>query len=219
MNGIKSFVRRTGQITRAQERAIGELSRYIISSEEKELIHFDTYFSKKNVVVEIGFGMGLATYQIAQANPQTGYLGFEVYPAGVGKLLLAIEEHQLKNLYIVQDDAVACVPTMIADATLAGVHLFYPDPWPKKRHHKRRILQKEFIHLLASKLKVGGYLYIVTDWQEYAEEILARLMVEPLLKNRYDDYAEPQSWRPMTRFNEKANEAGRSSWELFFTRI
>jgi tRNA (guanine-N7-)-methyltransferase len=218
MNSIRSFVKRQGQITKGQERALHQHQEYLINSEDPTLIDLDHYFAAKDVILEIGFGMGSATYQIARSNPDKGYLGMEVYSAGVGKLLLAIAEHQLENVYIVQDDAAKVIPTMLGDASLSGIHVFYPDPWPKKRHHKRRLLQKDFIHLLASKLKKDGYLYIVTDWQEYAEEILVALQNDPLLANTYDTYAPALEWRPITRFNEKANSVGRASWELYFYR-
>ncbi|NIZ40072.1 tRNA (guanosine(46)-N7)-methyltransferase TrmB [Entomospira entomophila] len=215
---IKSFVRREGQVTRGQRKAIEEHRRFIIPSDKKEMLALSRYFGQKEVIAEIGFGMGKATYQIAQQNPDKGYLGFEVYTAGVGKLLLAIAEHQLENTYIIQDDVAEAIPLMIPDASLAGIHCFYPDPWPKKRHHKRRLLQPAFIHQITQKLQQDGYLYIVTDWEEYAQEIMQALESEPLLSNVYDGYASPQEWRPVTRFHEKANDAGRSSWEMFFRR-
>jgi tRNA (guanine-N7-)-methyltransferase len=218
MNAIKSFVRRNGQITGAQANALTTFAQYIIPSSTKELLHLPRYFDTKEVIAEIGFGMGLATYQIAQNNPDKGYLGFEVHTPGVGKLLMAIDKHQLSNLYLIHDDVAQVLPTMVPDASLAGIHVFYPDPWPKKRHQKRRLLQKEFIQLLVSKLKVGSYLYIVSDWQEYAEDVLALLQQNPQLQNRYPEFATPQEWRPITRFNEKANQAGRASWELYFVR-
>ncbi|NIZ47414.1 tRNA (guanosine(46)-N7)-methyltransferase TrmB [Entomospira nematocerorum] len=215
---VKSFVRREGQVTRGQRRAIEELRRFIIPSVDQKVIEFTRYFGEKQVIVEIGFGMGKATYQIAHDNPDKGYLGIEVYTAGVGKLLLAIEEHALENIYIIQDDVAVVMPSMIPDASLAGIHCFYPDPWPKKRHHKRRLLQPAFIHQIVQKLQKDGYLYIVTDWEEYAHEIMQALSKEELLYNVYDGYATPQEWRPVTRFHEKANDAGRSSWEMFFRR-
>lgn len=218
MKSIKSFVRRQGQITVAQRQALDLYAHYIIDSTVKTHINFENYFDKKDVILEIGFGMGLATYQIALNNPDKGYLGIEVYPAGVGKLLLAINKHSLENLYIIQDDAVEVVSAMISDSSLSGIHIFYPDPWPKKRHHKRRLLQKNFVQLLISKLKIGGYIYIVTDWEEYAREIFS-ILDDPSLFNPYSGYAEPQDWRPITRFNEKANIAGRYSWEMYATRI
>jgi tRNA (guanine-N7-)-methyltransferase len=164
--------------------------------------------------VEIGFGMGLATAQIAENNPDTLFLCTEVFTAGVGKLLGEIERRQLQNVAIIQHDAVDIFTYMIPDNSLSGVHLFFPDPWPKKKHHKRRLLQEPFLRLLSHKLKDKGYLYFVTDWEEYAFSVLHLINESAFFRNSYEGFAPPADWRPTTRFEEKAQEKGHRIYEV-----
>jgi tRNA (guanine-N7-)-methyltransferase len=218
-NHIKSFVMRRGNITDAQQHAIDTLGQqYLIPYQEKLLNYHNFMPGFDKVFLEIGFGMGDATAAIAQDNPCHLYFGVEVYNAGIGRLLLHIKERQLKNIRIIAHDAVEVLAHMLPEASLDGIHVFFPDPWPKKRHHKRRLLQKELVANLARHLKAGGYLYAVTDWAPYAEEILETLRGEPLLENRYKGYAEPQGWRPPTKFERKGKAQRHDIFEFFFTR-
>ncbi|MCW5622716.1 MAG: tRNA (guanosine(46)-N7)-methyltransferase TrmB, partial [Burkholderiales bacterium] len=166
----------------------------------------------------LGFGMGETTAAIAQAHPENDYLGIEVHAPGVGSLLKQIDAQGLCNVRIVQHDAVEVVQHMLAPATLDAIHVFFPDPWPKKRHHKRRLIQPAFAALLASRLKPGGYLHLATDWQEYAEQMLAVLAAEPLLANSARDYAPRPAYRPLTKFEQRGLRLGHQVWDLVFRR-
>jgi tRNA (guanine-N7-)-methyltransferase len=172
------------------------------------------------LTVEIGFGMGIATAQIAAANPGRNYLGFEVHRPGIGRLLWEIDKRGLTNIRIVEYDAAEAIARMISPGEAAAFHLFFPDPWPKKRHHKRRLVTRPFTDLLAGRLMPGGYLYMVTDWADYAEWALRELSATPLLVNPQGDrgYSPPQEWRPRTKFEEKGLAKGHEVRELFFTR-
>jgi tRNA (guanine-N7-)-methyltransferase len=170
-------------------------------------------------VVEIGFGMGDATARIAQALPATAFFGIEVHAPGVGQMLLEIERQGLKNLKVCRHDAMEVVELMLAPDSVDGFHVFFPDPWPKKKHHKRRIMRKDFVALLASRLKPGGYLYFVTDWEEYAAATLEVLQAETLLENAFETWATREYWRPVTKFEKRAVDEGRQIRELFFRRI
>jgi tRNA (guanine-N7-)-methyltransferase len=170
-------------------------------------------------IVEIGFGMGDATAKIAEALPGTGFFGIEVHAPGVGQMLLEIERRKLQNLKICRHDAMELVESMLALDSVDGFHVFFPDPWPKKRHHKRRIIRPDFVGLMARRLKPGAYLYFVTDWEEYAEASLEVLKAEPLLANAFEVWADREPWRPVTKFEKRAIEEGRQIRELIFRRI
>ena len=169
-------------------------------------------------IVEIGFGMGETSTAIALAQPQHNFLGIEVHAPGVGSLLKQIDALQLSNVRIIQHDAVEVLRYMIAPHSLAGVHLFFPDPWPKKRHHKRRLLQAEFAALVAARIECGGYFHCATDWQEYAEQMLAVLEAEPLLKNSADGFAARPDYRPLTKFEKRGLKLGHGVWDVIFLR-
>jgi tRNA (guanine-N7-)-methyltransferase len=218
--GIRTYVLRAGRITDSQRRALEEVGpRFILPVEGRARIDHDTAFGNGNpVIAEIGFGMGKATWQIAAANPDTNYLCFEVHTPGVGRLLSEIEAHGLENIRIVHHDAVEVFERQLAPASLAGLHIFYPDPWPKKRHHKRRLMRPGIIELLVSRLQAGGYLYFVTDIEEYAASTLELLSGTEGLRNRYEGYAEHQAWRPETKFEAHAQRDGRGCFELLFER-
>ncbi|MDP2247336.1 MAG: tRNA (guanosine(46)-N7)-methyltransferase TrmB, partial [Nitrosomonadales bacterium] len=166
----------------------------------------------------IGFGMGDSTAAIAAANPEIDYLGIEVHGPGVGNLLRLIETAQLTNLRLIQHDAVEVLNNMIPDGALDGVHIFFPDPWHKKRHNKRRLIQSPFINMLCNKLKVGAYIHVATDWQEYAEWSLEVLSAEPLLENTTKDYAPRPEYRPLTKFEKRGLNLGYGVWDLIFLR-
>ena len=173
---------------------------------------------KAPAVLEIGFGMGETTAAIAAAHPGTDFLGIEVHRPGVGALLARVAAQSLTNVRVIRHDAVEVVTHMIAPGALAGVHVFFPDPWPKKRHHKRRLLQPGFVHLLAQRLSPAGYLHAATDWEDYAHEMLATFDAEPLLVNSVDDFAPRPSTRPLTKFEARGTRLGHGTWDLVFRR-
>ncbi len=216
---IKTYVLRIGRMTASQEKAYKELSpSYCIPFENKKLNLVDIFGNTNPIVVEIGFGMGDATWQLAKANPDINYLGIEVHKPGVGKLLNEIKRNDLKNIYIIEHDALEVLEYMISDNSVNGFHIFFPDPWPKKRHHKRRMVQRPRTNLMAQKLALGGYLYFVTDILDYAEFALEELTLTEGLKNKYDGFAEPQPWRMQTKFERKGMAAERQITELFFEK-
>ena len=170
------------------------------------------------VVVEIGSGMGETTAHIAAEHPETDYLAIEVHAPGVGSLLKRVEEEGLANVRVVQHDAVEVMRDMVPPDSLAAIHVFFPDPWPKKRHHKRRLLQPAFAALAASRLARGGQLHVATDWQEYAEHVLAVLSGVPGLRNSAAGFAPRPPWRPETKFERRGLRLGHGVWDLLFTR-
>jgi tRNA (guanine-N7-)-methyltransferase len=169
-------------------------------------------------ILEIGFGMGEGLAEIAAAHPENDYLGVEVHTPGVGALLKQIGERGLANVRIIQHDAVEVLSHMLQPSSLAGVHVFFPDPWHKKRHHKRRLIQPPLVALLASRIRPGGYLHLATDWQDYAEQMLAVLSAEPLLANSVTDYAPRPDTRPLTKFEQRGIRLGHGVWDLVFRR-
>lgn len=216
---VKTYVLRIGRMTAAQEKAYNELSAaYCIPFENKQLNFVDIFGNTNPIVIEIGFGMGDATANLAEANPDVNYIGIEVHRPGVGKLLNEIKNRELKNLLIIEYDALEVLDKMIPDESVNGFHIFFPDPWPKKRHHKRRMLQRPRTNLMSKKLAKGGYLYFVTDWLEYAEFALEELNLTDGLKNKYDGFAEAQKWRSQTKFERKGMAADRPITEIFFEK-
>ena len=180
---------------------------------------FKNIFKNDNpVVVEIGFGMGKATAIIAENNPEINYVGIEVHKPGIGKLLGEIKKRDLKNLRIIEGDAMQILENNISDGSISAFHIFFPDPWQKKRHFKRRLIQRPRTDLMVNKLMIGGYLYFVTDWLPYAQFGLEQLENTPGLKNRYESFAPHQAWRPETRFEEKGIDANRVISELYFEK-
>ena len=196
---IRSYVLRQGRTTPSQQKALDELfPRFGIAFAEKNLNFKETFSRAAPVILEIGSGMGETTAEIAQANPQIDYVAVEVHGPGVGGLLKKIDALGLKNLRLIRHDAVAVLEHMIPDGSLAGLHLFFPDPWPKKRHHKRRLVQPPFAALAARKLAPGAYVHAATDWPEYAEQIEAVLTSEPMLEK-----ADQSRTRPVTKFERR----------------
>jgi len=217
---IRSFVLRQGRMSVAQTRALENLlPRFGIPYAEAPLDLDQVFGRSAPKILEIGFGMGDSTAKIAQACPQNDYLGIEVHGPGVGSLLNQIENLGLSNLRVIQHDAVEVLQHMIPDATLDGVHIFFPDPWPKKRHHKRRLIQPELVAALCDKLKPGGYLHAATDWQEYAEHILAVFSAEPKLANSAAAYAPRPEYRPLTKFELRGIKLGHGVWDIVFRRV
>lgn len=180
----------------------------------------EAFGRKAPIVIEIGFGMGLATAEIAAAKPGLDFLGIEVHTPGVGKLLSEIEGRGLTNLRILHHDAVEFLESCVRSGTVAGFHIFFPDPWPKKRHHKRRLVQRPLTDLLASRLAPGGYVYFVTDWEEYALWAREALDSTPGLENLFPGgWAERAPWRPVTKFEQRALVDGRLIRELRYERV
>ncbi len=226
---IRSFVRRAGRITGGQTRAFEDLGpRYLVPYQETPL-DLASMFQKTDettipVVLEIGFGMGEATAAIAATLPQTHFLCCEVHEPGVGALLKRIGEQSLSNIRIIAHDAVEVIDHMLPLQSLDGVHIFFPDPWHKKRHNKRRLIQQPLIAKLAARLKPGGYLHCATDWQPYAEQILEVLKAEPLLQNTVDTtldagYAPKPDYRPLTKFENRGIKLGHGVWDIVFKRV
>ncbi|ABE48502.1 tRNA (guanosine(46)-N7)-methyltransferase TrmB [Methylobacillus flagellatus] len=217
---IRSFVLRQGRLTHAQQRALDELMPVFGVPYAPVILDLDSLFGREGSpkVLEIGFGMGDSTAKIAQSQPECDFIGVEVHTPGVGSLLKQIGELQLNNLRIIQHDAVEVLQHMIADASLDGVHIFFPDPWHKKRHHKRRLIQAAFVKLLCSKMKAGAYLHVATDWQEYAEWVLDILQQEPLLENTAQSYAPKPDYRPLTKFENRGIKLGHGVWDIIFRR-
>jgi len=216
---IRSFVLRQGRFSPGQQRAYDALMpSFGIPYSPRPLDLSAAFGREAPKILEIGFGMGETTARIAVENPGNDYLGVEVHTPGVGALLKRIEEQALTNVRIIQHDAVEVVREMIPEGALAGIHVFFPDPWPKKRHHKRRLLQPELVALLASRIAPGGYIHAATDWQEYAEHILATLSSEPALTNRQAGFAERPETRPETKFEQRGRRLGHGSWDIVFEK-
>ncbi|HEY5764227.1 MAG TPA: tRNA (guanosine(46)-N7)-methyltransferase TrmB [Rhodocyclaceae bacterium] len=216
---VRSFVLRQGRMSEAQTRAAATMMPTIGVPFRAEPLNFAALFGRvAPVVVEIGFGMGHTTADIAAALPATDFLGVEVHLPGVGSLCKRIADDGLDNIRIVRHDAVEVLATMVPPASLAGIHVFFPDPWPKKRHHKRRLIQPGFVALAASRLAPGGYLHCATDWEEYAQQMLDVLSAEPLLDNEADGYAPRPAYRPETRFEARGLRLGHGVWDLRFIR-
>ncbi len=214
---IRSYVLRQGRFSPAQQRARDRLlPRFGIDFSSAPIDFEATFGRSAPSILEIGFGMGETTATIAQAMPHCDFLAVDVHGPGVGSLLRRIEEQGLTNVRIVQHDAVEVVERMIPHHTLAAIHVFFPDPWPKKRHHKRRLLQARFVHELALRLQPGGWLHVATDWRDYASAILAALAAEPLLVNTAQNYAERPAYRPVTKFERRGQGLGHPVWDIVF---
>lgn len=216
---IRSFVLRQGRLSPAQERACRDLLPLYGIEYRPAIVDLVEVFGRRApVVLEIGFGMGETTAAIAVAQPDTDFLGVEVHGPGVGALLARLRAQSLTNVRVIRHDAVEVVTRMLAPESLAGIHVFFPDPWPKKRHHKRRLLQPGFVHLLAQRLAADGYLHVATDWEDYAHAILATLTAEDLLVNTAADFAPRPATRPLTKFEARGTRLGHGTWDLVFRR-
>jgi tRNA (guanine-N7-)-methyltransferase len=221
---IRSFVRRTGRTTLGQAKAFADVGPQFLLPYAATPLDFEAVFQRgAPTILEIGFGMGEATAQIAALLPENNFLCCEVHTPGVGALLKRITEYGLTNIRILQHDAVEVLDNMLAPGSLDGVHIFFPDPWHKKKHNKRRLIQAPLVARLATRLKPGGYLHCATDWQPYAEQILAVLTAEPLLANTVDAaneaYAPKPAYRPLTKFENRGIKLGHGVWDVVFTRV
>jgi len=216
---IRSFVVRAGRMGTGQVRAIEELGPRFVVPYAPQRLDFEALFGRKApVVLEIGFGMGQATAAIAESMPGTDYLGVEVHLPGVGALLKLIGEKQLDNIRIVRHDAVEVLDHMIAPGSLAGVHVFFPDPWHKKKHNKRRLIQPAFVAQLVTRIAPGGYLHCATDWEPYAQQMLEVLAAQTALVNTAEGYAPKPDYRPLTKFENRGLKLGHGVWDLVFRK-
>ncbi len=217
---IRSFVTRAGRLSTAQARALDTLGPEYCLPYQKQSLDVDAAFGRyAPTILEIGTGMGETTAHIAGLMPEKNFIGVEVHTPGIGSLLKLLGEKGMQNLRLIQHDAVEVVTHMLKPASLAGVHVFFPDPWHKARHNKRRLIQGPFVQLLASRIAKGGYLHCATDWQDYAEQMLEVLSAEPALRNTAADYAERPDYRPVTKFENRGLKLGHGVWDLVFEKI
>lgn len=216
---IKSFVRRAGRTTTGQTKAFADLGpRFLLNYAPAPFDAMAAFGRPAPLILEIGFGMGEATAHIARVRPADNFLCCEVHEPGVGALLKRIGEQELTNIRILQHDAVEVIDHMLPEGSLDGIHIFFPDPWHKKRHNKRRLIQPPLVAKLAARLKPGGYLHCATDWQPYAEQMLEVLSAEPLLANTAEGYAPQPDYRPLTKFENRGLRLGHGVWDVVFVR-
>jgi len=219
---IQSFVRRSGRLSKAQSIGLNELwSSYGVDLSEKKLDFDKLFVSKNNVTLEVGFGNGDSLLEMAIEQSNQNFLGIEVYEAGVGRLINEANKNKLTNLKIIKDDAVEVLTNNILDNSISHFQLFFPDPWHKKKHHKRRIVQISFLDLLSKKLKNDGVVHIATDWENYAEHIMESLESHPHFKNCAGDhmYSLRPKNRPLTKFENRGQKLGHGVWDIIFTNI
>ncbi|MDB4026481.1 tRNA (guanosine(46)-N7)-methyltransferase TrmB [Candidatus Thioglobus sp.] len=219
---IQSFVRRSGRISKAQSIGLNELWHdYGVNLNEKKLDFNKLFLSKNNVTLEVGFGNGDSLLEMAIDQPNQNFLGIEVYEAGVGRLINEANKNKLSNLKIIKDDAVEVLTNNILDNSISHFQLFFPDPWHKKKHHKRRIVQISFLDLLSNKLKKDGIVHIATDWESYAEHIMELLESHSHFKNCAGDhmYSLRPKNRPLTKFENRGQKLGHGVWDIIFTNI
>ena len=220
---VKSFVLRAGRTTPGQLKALEQhWPHYGLTINQGALNHGKIFGNDHPVIIEIGFGMGSSLLQMAQDNPMLNYIGIEVHQAGVGRLLSAATEAGITNLRVYQEDAVEVLKQCVKDNSLAGVQLFFPDPWPKKKHHKRRIVQNSFVKLIHQKLQPSGFFHMATDWQPYAEymmEVMHQTTDEFMNQYGPNQYANDRpNNRPLTKFEQRGNQLGHGVWDLYFTK-
>jgi tRNA (guanine-N7-)-methyltransferase len=218
---IRSFVNREGRLTTGQERALKDLfPLYGLVLQDSPLNIEKTFNRTAQCILEIGFGNGSSLAEMAENNPQQDYIGIEVHRPGVGNLLIQIEKLKLTNLRVINDDAVDVLDKMIADDSLDAVYLFFADPWHKTRHYKRRIVQKEFVESLRTKLKVGGVFHMATDWEDYAKHMMRVMNIAEGFENTAgeDQYLPRPDYRPLTRFEQRGQRLGHGVWDLIFKK-
>lgn len=218
---IKSYVQRAGRVTKKQQQALENYaSKYLIEYDQNKKINLKELFGNDHpVIFEIGFGMGGSLIQMAIENPNKNYLGVEVHKAGVGNILHEIEHQNITNLLVMSYDALEILENMIADESLAGMQIYFPDPWHKKKHNKRRIVNQENINLFAKKLKTNGVLHYASDWLPYAEDVLELLENDSKYKNLYDGFALRPEWRPLTKFEKRGQNLEHPISDVLFERI
>ena len=217
---IKSYVLRNNVISHKAERILRTyMEKYGFFFQDSPADYHALFGNGNPVVIEIGFGMGDTTAEVALRRPEYNYIGIEVFLHGFVNLLGELGERGIDNVRIIRFNAVDVLTHMISDGSVEGFHIFFPDPWQKKRHHKRRLMNPEFLHLLSTKLRKGGYIYMVTDWEEYADEVLEISGNEPLLNNPFGGFAPPVTWRPVTKFEQKGMESEHPINEIWLERL
>ncbi|WP_133126731.1 tRNA (guanosine(46)-N7)-methyltransferase TrmB [Legionella nagasakiensis] len=217
---IKSYVLRAGRVSNRQQQALEKwLGDYVLSCGSTWDLA-EVFGREAETIVEIGFGMGSSLLAMAKARPNLNFIGIEVHKAGIGSLVADLHDHSVNNIRIAPFDAAEVIKTCLLDNELAGVQIFFPDPWPKKRHHKRRLIQQDFIHQLVKKIKIGGFIHCATDWQDYAEHMHTVFMAAPNLKNQQEDggFIPRPETRPLTKFEERGYKLGHKVWDLVFLR-
>lgn len=218
---VRSFVLRPGRLTASQQQALDKLWPIIgIDKGDSSLDYAALFGNTKPVTLEIGYGMGGSLAVMAQADPERNFIGIEVHPPGIGNLLKLIEEHDIKNLRLMDDDAVEILKNRVPDQSLERVHLYFPDPWPKKKHHKRRIVQPDFVKLIAQKLAPNGVFHMATDWEEYAIH-MAELMeaAEDFVSTADTPYIDRPDFRPLTKFENRGLKLGHGVWDLIYRKV
>jgi tRNA (guanine-N7-)-methyltransferase len=219
---IRSFVRREGRLTPGQQRALDNHWPVFGIDDDTDLSDLNALFGREAPkIIEIGFGNGASLIEMAKNQPDQDYIGIEVHRPGVGQLLKAIDDEQLTNVRVACTDAVQLIKHRIKNQVLARVQIYFPDPWHKKRHNKRRIIQPEFVNVLADKLEHGGHLHLATDWQDYAEQMLADVSSNARFHNTSPDntYIERPNYRPLTKFEQRGHRLGHGVWDLVFKRV
>lgn len=216
---IKSFVMRTGRISNRQQFALDNWLKDYELPHDQRIWDFQAIFGREaDTIIEIGFGMGASLYTMAQQHPDINFIGIEVHRAGIGSLTADLHDNAISNVRLVTSDAVEIIKHQVADNTLAGVQIFFPDPWHKKRHNKRRLIQTEFVDLLVARLKPEGFIHCATDWEDYAEHIQAVLSKEKMLHNSQADggFSPRPLTRPLTKFEARGNRLGHGVWDMIF---
>ena len=217
---IKSYVQRAGRVTKKQQQALDNYStKHLLEYSDTKLNFVEMFGNDNPVILEIGFGMGGSLVQMAIENPQKNYLGIEVHKAGVGNILHEIEHQNIINLIIMSYDAVEILKNMIADNSLSGIQIYFPDPWHKKKHNKRRLVNQENADLFVTKLKKGGVLHYASDWLPYAKEVLELLTNDDKYRNLYDGYAPRPEWRPLTKFEKRGQNLEHTISDILFEKI
>ncbi|MFC4892112.1 tRNA (guanosine(46)-N7)-methyltransferase TrmB [Pseudofrancisella aestuarii] len=218
---VKSFVRRTGRVTKKQQSALDNFSeKYMLLYDANNKINFKKIFNNDNdVILEIGFGMGFSLVQMALESPSKNYFGIEVHKAGVGNIIHEIEENKISNLLIMNHDAIEVFKNNLKDGSLSGIQIYFPDPWHKTKHNKRRLVNKVNLELFASKIKVGGVLHFASDWLPYAKEVLKLLEADESFENMYEGFAPRPEWRPLTKFEKRGQNLEHPISDILFKRI
>jgi tRNA (guanine-N7-)-methyltransferase len=216
---IRSYVLRQGRMSPAQERFMAEMLPRVGVEYRAAPLDLAAVFGRvAPTILEIGFGMGDTTVAIAETRPAENFLGIEVHSPGIGNLCKLIQQRGIENIRVMQHDAFEVVRDMLPAASLAGVHVYFPDPWHKARHNKRRLIQSPFVHELAQRLAPGAYIHCATDWEDYAAQMLEVLSAEPLLENTAENYAPRPDYRPLTKFENRGLKLGHGVWDLVFRR-
>lgn len=217
---IRSYVLRQGRLTKHQAEGIRLLSPIHVIPFESNILNWDTIFKNKGKkIIEIGFGMGDTTAEIAETLNKFNFIAIDVHSPGVGNLLNKIKEKELKNLKIIQHDAVEVLEKMIIDKSLDAIHIFFPDPWHKKRHNKRRLIQKPFLELISKKLKKDGYIHIATDWEDYANWVIEIFNENGMYKIKNSDFSKKPSYRPKTKYENRGINLGHQVWDIIFIKV